>query len=183
MKDVIECECIPYEGGFRAICARFADETWRKTRFQAYNNIVMELAKKVSDADVLAEALTLESESVPNNQQSIPWCEKRFQPGREGTAKYECSSLIESGTKTNKAHLLGGNAACSPTMGILVQPIVGKDFEAAMDKQIKTVEGQNSVEDKSGEVEALKAKKIKILQQLAYHKRDSYKGFINLENH
>ena len=204
MKDVIERETIPFEGGFEAICARFADKTWRKSRFQAYNNLVTELENKVSDADVLAEALTLESESVSNQslgtKSDLSREEKDVKSNRERDMvlkKQQRSNanahradpsfnagvcLIESGTETNTAHLLAGNVTCSPTVGILAQPIVGKDFEAAMDKQIKTVEGRENVEDKSGKVKALQAKKIKILQQLAYHKRDPYKGFINLEN-
>ena len=69
MNDIIETDSISYENGFKKICARFMDKEWTKDRFQTYNNllsIVTELAKKVSDATILADDLTLESNSVSN---------------------------------------------------------------------------------------------------------------------
>ena len=45
-----------------------------------------------------------------------------------------------------------------------------------MDKEIQSAEGDEGI------VEALKKKKIRILQQLAYHRKDPYKGFCHLEN-
>ena len=87
--------------------------------------------------------------------------------------------IVDSGVVTSTGHLIAENDSCLPTMGIFVQTIIGKDFEAKMDSQIRTI--LNKQGHSVDQLIALVLKKKKILKHLACHQRN-YKGFCNLVN-
>jgi len=180
---------------------------WRKGRFPSYESLELELLAKVASAEVTADNMSYASVSVSSKEHISQWgghgnltkeekaviekarkkWKNRAVNSSGASRNSEDSSvnsdtgvkIVDSGVVTNTGHLIAGNDSCSPTMGIFVQAIIGKDFEAKMDSQIRTV--LNKQGHSVDQLIALGAKKKKILQHLAYHQRD-YKGFCNLEN-
>jgi len=188
------------------------DNPWRKRRFPSYKSLELELMAIVTNAEVAADDMSYVSVSVSSNEYISQWGghsnltkeekavfenvqEKRKNraANTSGASRNSKDSfvnsdtgvkIVDSGVVTNTGHLIAGNDSCSPTMGIFVQTIIGKDFEAEMDSQIRTVlnkQGHSVDQLIVDQLIALGAKKKKILQHLAYHQRN-YKGFCNLEN-
>jgi hypothetical protein len=206
LKDVLGNDRVGYNDGFDQICGRIRkgkDSTWHKSRFPAYTTLELQLMEIAKNADLKADDMSYVSVSVSNKSHvsqknghdNMSKEEKaavddsrknhleraRSSNGRsrksgDTDASAPGVKLINAGTVTSAGHLLAGNDSCSPTMGIFVQAIIGKDFEAVMNRQIRTA-ARDDIEN----LEPLIAKKKKILQQLAYHQR-AFKGFCNLVN-
>jgi len=200
MMDIVGVTPEPFAGAFDAICGRMGDTKWRQNRFREYNRLEAEVLTKAEDQNVEADDLTLSSMSISDddlsrkpdkttNEQSLQdiRTKNKVATKNDGRAmnflndcpdKNEAVMLIRGGTNSNRAHLLPDNKTCSPTMGIIVQAILGFDLEAKMEKQIKTARKTPENEEK---VKKLRDKEIRLLQQLAYHKK-GYRGFCYLEN-
>ena len=188
------------------------DNAWRKERFPSYKSLELELLAKVTNAEVTADDMSYTSVSVSSSEhisqrgghgkltkeekaviaeEQKKWKNRAVNSSGASRNSQDSSvnsdtgvKIVDSGVVTNTGHLIAGNDSCSPTMGIFVQAIIGQDFEAKMDSQIRTVlmnKQGHSVDQLIALTAALRAKKKKILQHLAYHQRD-YKGFCNLEN-
>lgn len=180
---------------------------WRKGRFPSYKSLELELSAKVANAKVTDDDMSYASLSVSSREHISQrggqgklskeekaeientqknWKIRAVNSLSSGTGRTSEDSSVNSGTgvkivdtgvATSTGHLIAGNDSCSPTMGIFVQAIIGKDFEATMDSQIRILLKNQGLSDdeKYNQCAALTAKKKKILQNLAY-------GFCNLEN-
>jgi hypothetical protein len=205
LKDVLGNDRVGYNDGFHQICGRIRkgkDSIWHKSRFPAYTTLELQLMAIATNKGLKADDMSYVSASVSksshvsqkNGHDNMSKEEKaavddseknHFERARSSNGRSRKSGdtdasasgvkLINAGTVTNAGHLLAGNDSCSPTMGIFVQAIIGKDFEAVMNRQIRTA-ARHSVN-----LEPLFAKLKKVLQQLAYHQR-AFKGFCNLVN-
>lgn len=183
---------------------------WRENRLPEYTILELELLAKVADVNVTSDDLSYTSKSasdkgsiaekgghsklskedkdVIQNKKKNNLLRAQSSSGLSRSSRSGSQAatdpgvkMIDIGTVTNAAHLLAGNNSCSPTMGIFVQAIIGCDLEAKTNEHIRAAVASFAKGGDTRRLEDLVAKRKKVLQNLAYHRRH-YKGFCNIAN-